>query len=148
MDIGSCPYVYTYSARQKSWLSEGVILYGYNSKLKESTDEIPIKRFNGKVLIREQDPEASFIDLMYVRAISADGSERVIYPTEPKLKSADGNYLQLRQGDQLVLEFPIPAGFAAEKYFLAASGYYVPYRSKLSPRMKRRSGVQRIWVTN
>lgn len=142
--VGSCPYVYTYSARQKSWLSEGVILYGRDSRLKESTDEIALHRFNGRVLIQERDPEDSFIDSIYIRAVSADGKETIIYPQEPKLRVADGDYLQLRQGDRRILEFSVPAGLTAEKYFLVASGYYVPYHSRPANWIRRTAGMQRF----
>jgi hypothetical protein len=142
--VGSCPYVYTYSARHNSWLSEGVILYGRNSRLKESTDEIALHRFNGRVLIEERDPEDSFIDSMYIRAESVDGKQTIIYPQDAKLRVADGDYLQLRQGDHQILEFPIPAGLTAAKYFLVASGYYAPYHLQPADRIRRRAAMQRF----
>jgi hypothetical protein len=121
-----------------------VILYGRNSRLKESTDEIALHRFNGRVLIEERDPEDSFIDSMYIRAESVDGKQTIIYPQDAKLRVADGDYLQLRQGDHQILEFPIPAGLTAAKYFLVASGYYAPYHLQPADRIRRRAAMQRF----
>jgi len=128
-DVGSCPYVYTYSKSDKSWLSEGVILYGNNSKLRESSDVKPLLRFDGRVLIKEKDPEHSFIDLIQIRAIGSDGSETILYPKNVKLRVADEDYVELQRGEQLRVDFEIPAGLIAEKYLLEAKGYYVPYKS-------------------
>lgn len=128
-DVGSCPYVYSYSARRGAWQSEGVILYGINSKLKESTDEIELNQFDGRVLIQEKDPEDSFIDSVYIRALGNNGKETILYPENVKLLAADGDYLALRRGDQLVVQFTVPKGFVARKYVLVASGYYIPYNN-------------------
>jgi hypothetical protein len=139
--IGSCPYVYTYSDQQKAWLSEGVILYGLNSKLKESTDEIVLRRFDGKVLIRELDPEDSFIDSIYVRALGVDGKEHILFPQNAKLLTNDGDYVHLKQGDHIMLDFQVPRGFALRKWFLVASGYYVPYNNADGGRRRPRKQV-------
>ena len=135
-EVGSCPYVYTYSADANSWFSEGVILYGRDSKSKESTDELLLKRFNGRILIRERDPEDSFIDEVEIRAIGSDGSESVLRPKIGKLLQADGDYVKLSQGEELLIDFELPPNLKAERYVLVASGYYIPYKEKL----KRQAG--------
>ncbi|HXI24548.1 MAG TPA: hypothetical protein VNG71_11850 [Pyrinomonadaceae bacterium] len=145
-EVGSCPFVYTYSARQESWLREGVILYGLDSKLRESTDEIPLQRFNGRVLIREEDPEDSFIDSISVRATGRDGNEILLLPENTKLLASDGDYVQLRQGEQMFLDFSLPPGFIGRKFSLVASGYYLPYKSRPAKFFKRQRPlrVQRV----
>jgi len=138
-DVGSCPVVYTYAGQEKSWLKEGVVLYGYNSKLKESTDRIALHRFDGRILIKERDPEDSFIDSIHILAIDKDGREITLHPDNIKLLSNDGDYVRLTQGDHLVVDFKVPDGFIAQKYVLVASGYYVPFSgSGTLPRGLRR----------
>jgi hypothetical protein len=59
--------------------------------------------------------------------ILTDGRETILYPQNEKLLSADGDYLELKHGDQVEVDFRLPRGFAARKYVLVASGYYIPY---------------------
>lgn len=125
---GSCPYIYTYSASRKSWLTQGVILHNVNKKEKETTDEKPLLEFDGRILIKEKDPEDSFIDSMFIRAISPDGSETILYPQNKKLRHSDEDYLKLKQGEQLIVNFNLPKNFISRKYVLVAKGYYIPYR--------------------
>jgi hypothetical protein len=127
-DTGSCPYVYTYSSESRSWLDEGMILYGKRGKAKESSDEKQLRKFDGRVLIRERDPEESFIDSVYVTATSQSGEEVILRPQDGKLRYEDGDYLTLRRGQQIVVDFDIPKGFTADKFILHAAGYYITYR--------------------
>jgi hypothetical protein len=125
LEGGSCPYVYTFSNGR--WSNEGVILYGNNSKLKESLSEKTLRWFDGRVLIRERDPETSFIDLIQLRAIAADGTEILLYPKNAELRVADQKYVKLEQGEELIIEFETPQAPIANNFVLIASGYYVPY---------------------
>jgi hypothetical protein len=128
-DTGSCPYVYTYASGSKTWLNEGVILYGRNSETKEAVDEKQLRMFDGRLLIREKDPEESSIDSIYLRVIAPDGGEVILYPRNSKLRYADSKYLRLKQGQQVVVDFdPLPNGYIVSKLILAAKGYYIPYR--------------------
>jgi hypothetical protein len=124
---GSCPYVYTYSAQSASWLNEGVILYGLNASHKETTDRKELARFDGRVLIKEKDPEESFIDAVYVKEIRSDGSKRILYPKNAILRSADHNYLRLGQGEDILIDFDLFRGSITSTYILDMVGYYVPH---------------------
>ena len=127
-EAGSCPYVYTYSAEQGRWLEEGVILPGINEKYKEATDEKLLRGFNGRILIKEKDPEDSFIDSMFIKAVAPDGRESILYPRNARLRFSDAEYLKLKQGDQVVVDFDLPKDFIAHQYVLVTRGYYVPYK--------------------
>lgn len=129
LGMGSCPYIYTYSAGDDSWFSEGVILYGVNSKSKEKTVEIELTKFDGRVLIREKDPEDSFLDAAYIKAIFLDGRETILYAQNRSLRAADGNYLKLRRGEEIIIDFAPPPGLNASQYLLGMTGYYIPHRS-------------------
>lgn len=144
LEGGSCPYIYTYSIEHKSWVSEGVILYGNSSKLRESTDEMLLKRFNGQVLIKEKDPEDSYIDMIQIRALTDDGKETILYPVNGGLLAADGKYIKLKQGEQLIVDFNMPQGFAARKFVLRASGYYIPYKVQVNQLSRRPTAMRKI----
>jgi hypothetical protein len=135
--IGSCPFVYTYSVEAGSWENEGHILYRQNSSFKEATVEKPLERFDGRILIKEIDPEVSFIDFIYIKAIGADGVERRLYPNSKPLRSHDGDYLRMKQGDQMEVSFEGLRDFTSSKYVLVARGYYLPFtktRQQLLPK--------------
>lgn len=150
---GSCPFVYSYSTDAQSWLSEGVILYGNSSKIKEANDEILLKRFDGRILIREKDPEHSFVDMLQIKAIAADGSESIIRPKNVKLLSADGQYVELDRGQELLVDFDMPPNFHPQRLVLQSAGYYLPYnlaKKTTAPRNLAEAGAgktrQRMFV--
>lgn len=124
---GSCPYVFTYASESNLWVNEGTILTGLDKKWKESTDEKELTRFDGSILLREADPEVSFIDKIYIRALSYNGSQRILSPKNYQLRYGDGNYLVLKQGDQKRIDFNVPQGLGAKRFILVAKGYYIPY---------------------
>jgi hypothetical protein len=126
-DIGSCPYLYSYSLESKSWIDEGVVLYGLGGKRKESVDKKQLSVFDGKLLIKEKDAEESYIDSVYVKAIGADGKETILRPTNPAFRFIDHQYLRLNQGEQVQIDFDHGPALHARKYFVVVVGYYVPY---------------------
>ncbi|MEK6334028.1 MAG: hypothetical protein AABM67_03705 [Acidobacteriota bacterium] len=126
-EVGSCPYVYTHSAENDLWVDEGTILYRFKGKMNEATQKKTLSRFDGKIVIKEKDPETSFIDAVSILITTNKGEERLVYPRNKQLRFEDGQYMTLRQGDQVVIEFDLPKGVAGSKYVLIAKGYYVPY---------------------
>jgi hypothetical protein len=127
-DSGNCPFVYCYSSKEGTWHNEGVILFGRTGPEKESLDEKALSAFEGRILIFENDPEDSFIDSVYVRAISDNGRETGLYPRDSALRSIDGRRMKLRQGQRVILGFDAPKNLNARRFILGAVGYYVPYR--------------------
>jgi len=123
----SCPYIFTFSTEDNLWINEGTILTDLNGKWKESTDEKELTRFDGSILIRERDPETSYIDKLYIRAINHDGTETILAPKNNKLGRVDQNYLVLRQGEQERIDFVFPPELGGRKFILGARGYYIPY---------------------
>ena len=80
------------------------------------------------MLIKELDPETSYIDFLKVILRYADGSEIELRPENELLNSLDQNYLVLDQGDELEVVFgPVPNHFDGSIY-LDSFGYYEPYR--------------------
>lgn len=124
---GSCPFVYTYSLEHKNWISEGHILYGMSSKHKEGIDEIKLKRFTGKILIKENESEVSFLDLVYIKVKESDGNEYIISPDNKALCAEDGAYLTLKKGEQTVVLFKMPQKSIKGELYLRAKGYYITY---------------------
>ena len=62
----SCPFVLTFSAHDNKWLDEGPILYGRNSKAKESTEEKPLTDVStGRVLLQERERGITPLSMSY-----------------------------------------------------------------------------------
>jgi hypothetical protein len=124
---GSCPYVFTYSSVDREWISEGHVLYGVNAREKESTDTIRLHRFDGRISIRESEPEISYIDSVSVLAQCADGSKQLLFPRNEILRRNDRNYVILKRGDELNVTFDVPAtGLCSGTYTLSTRGFYLP----------------------
>lgn len=123
-EVGSCPYVYTYSSKHNDWINEGHILYGKNNKKKEGIDEIELSQFTGKLLIKELEPEISFIDYIYIIVKYPNGEEEIFLPKHDTLRFEDNNYLVLKQGDQIKVEFEMSTKSTINKFYLRSKGYY------------------------
>jgi hypothetical protein len=123
---GSCPYVFTYSSSEREWISEGHILYGVNRREKESTSAIRLHRFDGQIVIRELEPEISYIDSVSVLAQCVDGSKQLLHPEDEVLRRGDGRYAILKQGNELKVTFDAPrSGLCNGPYTLITKGFYV-----------------------
>jgi hypothetical protein len=121
--MGSCPYAFAYSRKENRWLPLGHILYGVNSKAKESTDAKILKSFDGRIRMREMEPETSFIDSMQVDVECSGSKASTVLPNNDLVKRRDGRYLELRQGDDVIIQFDAAAPSGC-KATLRTTGYY------------------------
>lgn len=124
---GSCPYVYSYSPEKNSWVQIGRVLVGVNSLKKKKIDFIELKQFSGKLMIKENEAETSYIDSAYVKIIYKNGNHKILKPYSNKLKNNDNKYVTLNKNENVILKFN-------DKYdknnifkvILVVSGYYAP----------------------
>src|SRR5260370_41786386 len=117
------------------WVSQGVILYGRNGFRKKAVDRKELSTFSGRILIREKEDEESFIDSVYITAVAPDGRETILYPGIRSLRFDDSNYLRLKAGQEVTIDFDLPRLLLGNKFVLTASGYYITHQSS-----KRSSG--------
>ncbi len=101
-----------------------LIFYGYNSKAKENEHILPLKRFNGQVQLRENDPETSYIDYLYIKHALPGGKIRILHPDNASLTKKDSNYLVLHKGEKILLEFPKEDNVKGI-YSVVSYGYYL-----------------------
>ncbi|MHB8883247.1 MAG: hypothetical protein ACYC69_17280 [Thermodesulfovibrionales bacterium] len=123
----ACPFIFTRESPEGEWLPQGTILTHHNGKDQEKTDVVGLGAFSGSILIREIDPETSYIDSLSVVLYYADGSREVLLPDKDELMAADGNYLVTNQGDDVVVGFGKPSRTGFVRAEAVASGYYEPY---------------------
>ena len=122
-----CPYIFTYDDQSRQWSFDTTILYKLVGPQAETTQARRLARFNGQLLLREVEAETSYVDMIAVRLITADGREITLNLNDPLLGAADGHYLVLHQGDQRVLTFNVPEGsLPARETWVVATGYYIP----------------------
>ncbi|MBV9157239.1 MAG: hypothetical protein JO097_13330 [Acidobacteriaceae bacterium] len=132
---GSCPYIFTYCSRDRRWRSEGPILYGFKNKAKEAWDRKALKNFDGRLLIREVDPETSWIDALRVDLSCGGGRTVSLLPRSETLRATDHKYLTLRRGESTFVAFDgeVPPVCQA---VLNSYGYYVP-SSDIAPSIRK-----------
>jgi hypothetical protein len=141
IEAGSCPFAYTYSEILDKWIVEDHILYRLNSKLKENFDTILLSRFNGYIVIKENDPETSYID--FIQVIEEDNLKNTIVHNcnTYLLRDVDNKYHVMNQRDSIHLSFSNNSKLKKNsKFFLVSKGYYIPYKGKklsYQPSMKR-----------
>lgn len=123
-EMGSCPYIYTFSAQSQTWLREGRILSKFDAVQKESLDERVLKRFDGRILIKEEELETSYIDYVAIKLITAEGQELIIPTLQRRLRSIDKHYVVLRKGESVELTFDLPRVPIVQSS-VVAKGYYL-----------------------
>ena len=92
----------------------------------EGLSEKVLSIFGGKVLLKEEDSETSYIDILYLKGKKSDGSTVVLYPRNAVLREEDGKYLRLNRGDQIEVTFDESANIPGlHDVSIVAFGYYV-----------------------
>lgn len=126
---GACPYVFTFDEQRQDWLFDTTIIYMLVGPDAEQLQMRPLQRFDGRLWLRELEPETSYIDQVYVRIVTSDGYMSILRPSNaPKLLASDDAYLIMDSGDQYVLNFEFPYDTVSiEKAWIGAEGYYVPH---------------------
>lgn len=143
----ACPYVYTFGPSARGWLFDTTVIYGLDAPWREATQVRPLARFDGRLLIREEEPEVSHLDEVSVSVVDIAGVTHVLRPQLKSLREVDGDYLILHRGEEVALQFD---GFERiakpARYFINAHGFYVPLwrapRAEASIRVFARRGLQ------
>ena len=123
----ACPFVYTYDEKSGGFSFDTVLLYGLDSKVLEGEDRKRLERFNGELILREVEPETSYMDSLCVELTREDGTKVYLEPDNSLLKEVDGKYLILKTGDEAKVRFPEYSNtLEYNEAFVNATGYYVP----------------------
>jgi tetratricopeptide (TPR) repeat protein len=129
----ACPYLYTLD-ETAGWRLEGAILVGLAGEAAAGTQAGPLTHFDGRLLIRELEPEITHLDEVYVVVIDSQGQRTTLRPGVAALQAADGVEVILNQGDELLLEF---IGFEqlndARTVWVVVRGYYNPTSGRFQP---------------
>lgn len=118
---GSCPFVYTRRDEHSPWISEGHVLLGATRPDSARTDQMPLSRFNGSVLLREQEDEIAYIS--NVRLIAGRGAQATSF--EPANWPVGG--VVIPPHESLEVFFPAANGMGDVPMRLEVTGYYRPF---------------------
>jgi hypothetical protein len=122
-----CPYVYTEDPLTGDWEFQTTILYKLVDR--EGVQRRPLTQFNGRLLIREEEPEISYLNQLYVLAEMTDGSTRILEADVEALRHADAEYIVLHQGDEILITLDDhTVSGEVRQWWVVAAGYYTPLR--------------------
>lgn len=125
----ACPHVFSYHEGDGRWLWETTILDNLVGPASETRQWQTLTRFDGRLLIKEIEPETSYIDQIYLVMVDAQGNLKVLHPDLPELHQADSLYVTLDFGESIMLNFTsYDTANNAEKIWIVAEGYYIPHK--------------------
>lgn len=126
----ACPRVYTIDPATGEWQMETTILYHLVGPAQEQMQPRLLQHFDGRLLIREEEPEVSYINRLYILIEDRNGQLVRLEAAGPQAEAllfSDDHYLVLKPGDMVELNFP---AYDPERYTatiqVVAEGYYDP----------------------
>jgi tetratricopeptide (TPR) repeat protein len=122
-----CPYLYTEDPLTGEWEFDTTILYRIVDH--EAAQMRKLTQFKGRVLIREEEPEITYLNRLYVLAEMADGSVRILQPDLEALRHTDAKDLVLHRGEEILVTFEqYPVAGEVRQWWVMVVGYYSPLR--------------------
>jgi hypothetical protein len=122
----ACPFVFTHDGT--NWVYETTIISDHVGPESEAESSELLNNFNGRLLIRELEPETSYLDLVVIDVEHSNGDVTRLLPDNESLATADDVYEITNMGDEVELFF---AGFDdlddVQSVAVVAEGYYVMY---------------------
>jgi len=123
-EVGTCPKVYTYDDSSGAWAFDTKVIVNRRSRANEGWELAPLRRFTGKILLSEEDEEISYLDAIQAIVLYQDGRHEVLRAQDTRLQQKDGQYVVLRRGDKMEVQFEPPSGGAVRGVFLRTEGYF------------------------
>ena len=122
----ACPFVFTYDADYQEWQFDNTIIYQLVGKDQEQAQRRRLQHFDGRLLIKELEPEISYLDDVYVIVVNSQGEEtKLAHDFEP-LKQSDDRYFVMERGDSKLLTFSSYSELDdIEEVWVVAEGYYI-----------------------
>lgn len=125
MGIGSCPFLLYYDRGNNYWVDYGTVLVDRKNKTLQGEEKHPIRRDVSKIRIEEREDEVSFIDSISLEYKDAKGQEIMLKAQNPQLQHTDRQYVILRKGERMDVDFnAVPPGVSEVTVLI--NGYYIP----------------------
>lgn len=124
-ETGSCPVLYAHSSLTNDWIKVGRLFYGANGERKETFDSLNVAEFDGRLMIREEEEEVSYLRTIYVSALDARGHVHHLYPVNLNSFPRTRGLIELRRGQSIELSFAL-ASKGNHDVRCVARGFYKP----------------------
>lgn len=125
LEQGSCPYVFAYIPSRQQWVRSGTVISDKKGKEREGESSLRISReTDGRILIKEVEPETSYLDQVYLKVELEGGEKITLFPDDRRLRAHDGDYVILNQGQEILLEFALPPG-PLKSVHVISRGYFL-----------------------
>jgi hypothetical protein len=135
--VGSCPYLTSWSGPDREWIEHGKVLHEAAGKIREYSETFVLPGLRSRFRLEEREPEIAFIDHAELVVTLANGDTIVLQPDKAPLDRRDGDYLSLMWGDAIEIEFALDDRITEADVVdsrLTLTGYYERYSSLLAVR--------------
>ena len=132
---GSCPYVFSYDDHGNQWVRRGKTIDNASAPERETTGQIRQDGLGTRFMIREEDPEITFVHRVRLELTLSDGHELILMPRNRLRPESADHYDKIKYGAEREYDFVVPANLDATnvvKSTLAVTGYYLPYSTASS----------------
>jgi hypothetical protein len=136
-ETGSCPFLYAHSSLTNGWIKVGRLFYGANGEKKETFDSLNVAGFDGRLMIREEEEEVSYLRAIYVSALDAGGHVHHLYPSNLDSFPRTRGLIELRRGQSIEVSFAL-ASRVSHDVRCVARGFYKPDVAEIARRVARR----------
>lgn len=123
----SCPYLYALNADGSVQQSYGKVIHSAHNRYRKMTEVVQLKQFTTHFMLREEEPERSFIDQVELRLRMKDKSYLRFAPKDPALGKTDSDYTEIAPFTAIQIAFELPDTIKeedVERATLAITGYY------------------------
>ncbi len=125
----SCPYLYALKTDGSVQQSYGKVIHSAHNKYRKMTEVVQLSQFTTKFMLREEEPERSFIDQVELRLRMKDKSYLRFAPKTAALGKTDSEYVEIAPFTAIEINFDLPEGIKeqdVDRATLAITGYYKP----------------------
>lgn len=121
----SCP-VLSVTGSDGNIVRIGEVMAGNRQRLNEGTSEIRLASAPLRLRISEEEREITFLDQIEIIGTDARGRQMTVTSSHPKLRTRDHNYLEIHQGERIVIILPKGTRRFVGPIVVRFSGFFVP----------------------
>ena len=110
----SCPYLYALKTDGSVQQSYGKVIHSAHNKYRQMTEVVQLSQFATKFMLREEEPERSFIDQVELRLRMKDKSYLRFAPKTASLGKTDSEYVEIAPFTAIEINFDLPENIKKE----------------------------------
>ena len=119
--FGSCPFVSVWDEHKALWLDKGRVLVGRVGPESERGEVYDLPTAPTLIAVREKEAEETHLSALYIEIV---GLNRVSYTIKPA-EAIGSTAMVIREGEERIFRFQVPARLMGRPAKLHVAGYYV-----------------------